>query len=477
MTSLSRLFRNTVFRLSLVAAALFAISSFIILAYVYSATTGAELKRIDQEIQSEIDELVSVKTTYGMDELNQEVVYRSLEFGGGLYLLQKGRDKTGNLNAFPMNAEDNDKDFAFQYERFVKEGEPTQIRHARGRYIELSRSDRLLVGRDIELITNSSDRVMRAIWVSAGIALGLGLLSGIFVSSRFARRIDAFNLVAQDVRAGNLSSRVPRDESGDELDNLAQYLNAMLDHLEQLVEAMRHAGDAIAHDLRSPLTRLRTRLETAAGSAKDEDSMVELTASAEDAGEILRTFESVLRIARLEAGERRQSLVALDPLPILEDLIELYEPVCEDAQQTFNVDLQKGLTIRADRGLISQAVANLLDNAIKYAPTGGEISLTLRRSRQGRVLITVTDRGPGIAEKDRNRVLRRFVRLDSSRNAPGSGLGLSFVKAVADMHEATFTLTDRDDPKESGLKAELSLQAVKRSDPRKSSGSKGTAAS
>jgi len=251
--------------------------------------------------------------------------------------------------------------------------------------------------------------------------------------------------LATDVRAGNLDRRAPRNYSEDEMDLLAEHLNAMLDHISRLMQAMRYAGDSVAHDLRTPLTRLRTRLEAAAVELGDKKEADVLYAAADDADQLLTTFDSVLRIARLEAGERRELLKPLDPKPILDDLAELYEPACEDADLSFKASISSRTLILADRGLLSQAVSNLLENAIKYTPRGGSIRLVSRKKRGGSIEIAIMDDGPGIPTWDRERVKERFVRLDKSRSLPGSGLGLSLVEAVADLHRAEFVMRDNED--------------------------------
>ena len=315
----------------------------------------------------------------------------------------------------------------------------------------------------------TGERVRTAILTSSAIALLLGLLSSFFVSRRFARRVEGFNRLATDVRAGNLERRAPRNYSEDEMDLLAEHLNAMLDHISRLMQAMRYAGDSVAHDLRTPLTRLRTRLETAAvelGNKAEADILYE---AAGDADQLLSTFDSVLRIARLEAGERRELLTPLDPKPLLDDLAELYEPACEDAGLNFSSDIASKTLISADRGLLSQAVSNLLENAIKYTPTGGSVGLISRKRRGGGVEIAIIDDGPGIPSWDRERVKERFVRLDKSRSLPGSGLGLSLVEAVADLHRAEFRMSDNEDlpavedggnPDRPGLRAALMFPKI-----------------
>jgi signal transduction histidine kinase len=302
----------------------------------------------------------------------------------------------------------------------------------------------IFVGRDVENIRRTGERMRGAMATSSFIALFLGILSSIFVARRFARRVDSLNKLATDVQAGHLDRRAPRNYSEDEMDRLSEHLNGMLDHIDRLMQAMRYAGDSVAHDLRTPLTRLRTRLETAAVEAGDRPEADVLFAAASDATELLGTFDSVLRIARLEAGERRELLKSLNPKPILDDLAELYEPACEDAGLRFSHNIDDGLLIMGDRGLLSQAVSNLLENAIKYAGGGGgtQISLEAGKGPRGRVRISVSDDGPGIPVFDRERVRERFVRLDKSRTLPGSGLGLALVDAVADLHQAEIVMDD-----------------------------------
>jgi len=478
---IKRLFKNTVFRLSMVAAGLFAASSLVVLGYIYYATVTSELGRIDRSMHAEMQELTEIFNQVGADGLNPVIIDRmSREGTTTFYIYDNNGQLNFNLNAQPLFASEITKPFwqkipgrsTVGIRKFVYrisdplnvDADPLTYR-ARGIFQQLSPTVKLFIARDVERIMAPVERVTKALFISFFLALSLGLISGIYVSRSFTRRIGAFNKLATDVRAGDLKRRAPRNESGDELDVLAEHLNAMLDHIDTLMVAMRYAGDSIAHDLRSPLTRLQTRLDTAGAEVKDVAARDAILQASEDAGELLRTFESVLRIARLETGERRELLVPLDPQLVLEDIAELYEPSCEDAELEFALEIEGKHKIRGDRGLLSQAVSNLVENAIKYTPSGGAITVRLRRVRNGRSEISITDTGPGIPPGDRGRVKERFVRLEASRTAPGSGLGLALVDAVADLHRAQFELSDGpggEDAPMPGLRASLTFPRFKR---------------
>jgi signal transduction histidine kinase len=250
--------------------------------------------------------------------------------------------------------------------------------------------------------------------------------------------------VVTAVRNGDLGARAPVRGTRDEFDELAEGLNEMLDRLERSMAGHRHAGDAIAHDLRSPLTRLRARLETAyldveAGKGDAEQALAQ---ALDDTDGVLKTFGAVLAIARLQAAGQAPDQILFDPAELGADMAELYEPVCEDKGLDFDSELAQGLQIRGNREFLAQALANILDNAVKYTPAGGAIMLRVRRRSSGEIEYSVTDTGPGVPDEDRARVVERFVRLENSRNEPGSGLGLSLVAAVAEAHGGRLELAE-----------------------------------
>ena len=483
--ALIKLYRNTLFRLSLLGAVFFVVALIIALGNVYFLTITSEISQVDKSLAAEVEEFQTLLDEGGLIPLAEEIFLRSGS-GDRHYLLtsrnQDGDDMViGSLGEQVVTLINQEKtvmgeegDSNFTKVDFIlvipaSDTEPSKDRRMRGLsgYLQIDGKNvaAVVASRDVEVTMRTAERVKNAIFSSSAIALFLGLISSWYVSRKFTQRVEAFNRLATDVRAGHLDRRAPRNYSEDEMDLLAEHLNDMLDHIDRLMKAMRYAGDSIAHDLRSPLTRLRTRLETAASEIKDPKAEETLFAAADDADQLLKTFDSVLRIARLEAGERREMLTELDPKSILDDIAELYEPACEDAGRRFTSEITEGHLISADRGLISQAVSNLVENAIKYTPKGGAIHLSLLKNKDGRTEISIVDNGPGIPPDSRQRVKERFVRLDVSRSKPGSGLGLALVDAIADLHRATFSLEDghpSNDGARPGLAARITFPRVRK---------------
>ena len=440
--------RTTAFRQTLLSAALFALSSFVTLGFVYAASAGMMLRRADAAINEEVEVLDQRFQAGGIATVNRYILQRTV--GGGadyLYLLihPSGRTLSGNLSGLPNVQPDAEGRLQFTYRRPLASGGADESekddRTARGQITELPSGYRLFVGLDVHEETRLVSRMLNTILAASALALALGVAAGIFVSRRFVRRLDRINNVARRVRAGDLQPRAPRTYSGDELDELSENFNNMLDRVEALMLRMRHTGDSIAHDLRTPLTRMRNRLDEALREDGDLEAREQaLERAVADTDELLGIFNAILSLSRLEAGESRASIVRLDPADIAGDLAELYEPVCEDEGLAFDSEIQSGLTMLGDRGLVSQALANILDNAVKYTPSGGAVTLRLRETGDGMIEFSVTDTGPGVPESDRDRVVQRFVRLDNSRTLPGSGLGLSLVQAITDVHNGRFEL-------------------------------------
>jgi len=266
----------------------------------------------------------------------------------------------------------------------------------------------------------------------------------VLISRNVSRSMQGLVDVVNAVRAGDLHARAKVRGTRDEYDELAEGLNDMLDRIERLMGGLRHAGDAIAHDLRSPLTRLRARMEVALIDAENGkgDPVAALETALSDADGVLKTFNAVLAIARLQAAGQAPDQKAFEASDLATDMAELYEFSCEDKGLDFKAEITPALNLRGNREFIAQALANLLDNAIKYTPEGGAIMLRLRRRSSGELEFSVTDTGPGVPEEDRARVVQRFVRLENSRSEPGAGLGLSLVQAVAASHGGRLELAE-----------------------------------
>jgi signal transduction histidine kinase len=298
----------------------------------------------------------------------------------------------------------------------------------------------LLVGRNLDVIGAEERAIERALGVTVLLSLLLGIGAGLVVARYVARRLDAIAGAVEAAGEGDLSRRVPGRAGGDAFDRLGARLNAMLAKIERLMGELRLVTDSLAHDLRSPLARLRTRAEQAATAdpAAREAALGGLLAETDL---VMRMLTTVIEISRSEAVSRDRFTLT-DPAALIEAVAELYEPVVEDEGLVFTVAVEAGLApMPLHRELVSQAVANLLDNAVKHGGTGGPLTLSLASVPDG-VAITVADRGPGIAEVDREQALKRFGRLDSARTTPGAGLGMALVEAVARLHGGRFELGD-----------------------------------
>lgn len=436
------LLRTTTFRIAILYLALFGLSALALLGFVYWTTAGFMARQTNETIRAEITGLAEQYRRDGLLRLTQIVLERSRNQRQSLYLLvgPSGTPLAGNLESWPNAEPDASGSLSFYYERPMGDG--SEFRVARARAFLLRGGFHLLVGRDVSE-RRELDRLMRTalVWAMA-LTIGLGLVGGLFISRDMLRRIEAINRTSRDIMAGDLGRRVPVRGSGDELDRLAENLNAMLDQIEALMTGMRQVTDSIAHDLRSPLTRLRSRLElTLLQPPAAADYRVAIEQTIEEAERLLATFNALLSIAQAEAGANREALADLDLGALARDVAELYAPAAEEEGLELDLSAAEGLTIRGNRHLLSQALANLLDNAIKYTPAGGRVAVTVARSGAAADLV-VADTGPGIPAADRDRVLDRFTRLEASRNTPGSGLGLSLVRAVAHYHHATLTLED-----------------------------------
>ncbi|MCX8100188.1 MAG: HAMP domain-containing histidine kinase [Geminicoccaceae bacterium] len=309
------------------------------------------------------------------------------------------------------------------------------------RAVELPGGTRLLVGRDIQDKIRTQQLLRNAIAAGTGLMLLLGLLGGFALSRWTIGRLEQVNRTTSAIMAGHLGRRIALEGGGDEFDELAANLNAMLERIEQLVASMREVTDNIAHDLRTPLSRIRSRIEVALLKDIDRAEARELLeATMRDADALISTFNALLSIARAEAGSQGQEMEPVDLAELAHDVVELYEPFAEERAIRVEVEAARPVVVRGNQQLLAQALANLVDNAIKYSPEGGRVRVEAREAAMPELV--VADRGPGIPPELRAKALERFVRLQPERSTPGNGLGLSLVAAVAKLHGAELELAD-----------------------------------
>ncbi|MEO0608755.1 MAG: ATP-binding protein [Pseudomonadota bacterium] len=451
--------RTTTFRLSLVYSILFALFSAGLLAYLFQATVGTMRAESKARLEAEFRTLAIAWNTGGPTRLEQSLLERVLvDLRDFTYQFEdpNGRTIVGDMPRMPVEPLDqigNPRVVTFEIERPGPEGGST-ITPIEGRIVRLGDGSVLLVGIKMDERIRQVNRITRAVATAAPIGFVLALLGGFFSARYAAHRAESLTKTAQGVMSGDLSLRAPVGVSGDEFDRLAEQLNAMLAKLETLMAATRHAGDSIAHDLRSPLSRLRNQLEARLRGPIDEVSAREtLAETVEEVDNVLATFNAILRLARVNEGAEGK-LLPINLSALCEEMAELFEPACEDAGIVFASEIEPDLEMLGDDSLLAQAISNLLDNAVKYTPSGQTIRLSAKM-RAAQIEVIVADTGPGIPIADLNRVKDRFVRLDEARTQTGSGLGLALVDAVAEMHGGGFDLARGDE--DIGLKAILTF--------------------
>jgi len=464
VTALAKLFRATAFRLTLVYLLVFALFAAFLLGYFALNTRRLITEEITSTVDAEIAGLSEQYNQGGIRRLVFVIETRSRRPGSSLYLVTtpSGEGLAGNIGSLVPGVLAKPGWMETIYRRLE---EPETAEHrALVRVLQLPGGFHLLVGRDLEERERLFDIIANAGRWSLAIVMILGIAGGVFVSRRVLNRVDAMTHTAQTIMAGDLSGRLPIAGSGDELDRLASNLNAMLERIEALMRGLKEVSDNVAHDLRTPLTRLRNHAEEALRTAKDEAGYRgALEATIEESDGLIRTFNALLMIARAESGEAREGMSEFDAAEVAHDVSELYEPLADDKGLALRVETTSA-PVKGNRELVSQALANLVDNAIKYAaepgPNGanGAVSeiLVTAGAEGDRIRLAVRDGGPGIPASDRAHVVERFVRLEQSRTKPGSGLGLSLAAAVARLHGGELKLEDNAP----GLKAILDLPRV-----------------
>jgi signal transduction histidine kinase len=470
VTAFGKLIRTTAFRLTLVYLFLFALFAASLLGYFAWNTRRMITEQITTTVSAEVSEITEIYDRRGLHGLFFNIESRALRPGANLYLVTTptGQMIAGNVGSLAPGVMGTNGWSETAYQRLDEQD--TAYHRALVNVTQLSGGLRLLIGRDLEERRRLFGIVAKAAQWSILVVVVLGIGGGIFVARRVLQRIDAMTGTAQRIMAGDLSDRLPVGRSGDELDRLASNLNAMLERIEALMVGLKEVSDNIAHDLKTPLTRLRNRAEEAlAKSGCEADYRAALERTIEESDGLIRTFNALLMIARAESGQARGNMDDFDAAEVAEGIHELYEPLAEDGGMTLRLKTAPA-PLHGNRELISQALANLVENAIKYGKPpeprpaelkGSVVSLDARQilieaRREGeQVLLSVTDHGPGIPEGERKHAMERFVRLDSSRSQPGSGLGLSLASAVATLHGGELRLGDAHP----GLVATLAIPA------------------
>jgi signal transduction histidine kinase len=438
-----RLLRTHAFRLAALYFLVFVASVSGVLLFVYWTSADFVERQTEATLDAEITGLAEQYAQRGLSGLVQIVAARSAgDRGDGmLYLVTdpNGRPLAGNIPAWPTGLPARAGRLSFTTAARAKD--QIETHPAQGASFIIPGGYRLLVGRDVSDATAFRNRVKTTLLWAGLVALGVGLLGGAAMSRNMLRRVEQVNRTSERVMAGNLSDRVPLDGTSDEFDQLAVNLNRMLDQIERLMTAMREVTDDVAHDLKTPLSRMRVRLELALRDPGGGSSQSEaIRAAIDEADRLLATFNALLSIAELESGTRNDKSEVVELSEVARSAAELYEPVAEEKGFVLSLATEPGVRVSGSRHLLSRALANLLDNALKYAG-GGEVQIRVLRG-EGRAALEVTDRGPGIPEADRETVFNRFVRLEPSRSTPGNGLGLSLVRAVMRRHQGTVELFD-----------------------------------
>lgn len=458
-------FKSSAFRITLVYVLLFGLSVAIILGFVYWSTIAYQNSQTEDSINVEIEELSRVYQNRGypglVTTLSQRVEQQSLG-DSMLYLLTDSqfRPLVTNISGWPRLAFDREGgwiDFRLDDSRV----RGNQEFSARARVLEFDNRYNLLVGRAMRDLANLKELVGRALIWGLMLTVALGLIGGYMLRQTLRSRLGAINQTSRQIMQGDLRRRIATRGTEDEFDELANNLNSMLDQIEHGMEGVRRVSDNIAHDLKTPLARLKNKIEElkfhVAGRPTEEIALDNII---QEADGLLATFNALLRIARIEYSEQHQAFTTLDVNSILSDLLELYEPLVEEKGQTLTVVLGPAIEFEADRDMLFQAFANLIDNAIKYTPEGGEISISsgLGEGSENSTevardevsngykswYVEIADDGPGIPEEEHEKVVQRFYRIDPSRTTPGSGLGLALVFAVLKLHKLDLSFADND---------------------------------
>lgn len=427
-------FRTTTFRLAAIYVSGFAASVATLGLIVYLITAATLSRQLDERIESEMQALQAAYRTGGTGRLVDEIITHEREHPNGaldLAVLRNGKRIAGHLKSWPAAAGWSIRPYQ---ESDGSVGTRRSLRADFGNEVGI------IVAADPEDVEEVKHAILNGFLSAFGAVLVLGIAGGIALSLMLLRRVEAIRRTAEAIIAGDLSRRIPLHGTGDDFDRLSQTLNDMLDRIRELMDGLREVSANIAHDLKTPLARLRQRLETMEFEPEPARA-TSLHAAVTQVDEILATFSALLRIAQIEAGTRRAGFADVDLSELFSILTEAFAPAAEDAGKSLTATIAAGLHTTGDRELLTQMVANLIDNAIRHTGPGTAIRVGLYADKSG-IAGLVVDNGSGVPEAERERIFHRFHRLADSRAVPGSGLGLSLVKAVADLHGITIAVAD-----------------------------------
>lgn len=434
---LSRLVRTTSFRLAVVYAAIFAASVVILGLVVFLSMRSQGKEAMRDRVSAEIAVLTDEYRAGGLPRLTDTTRRRAL--GGEALHYVIVAQGVSNVDGLAEAGEDS---LGWFDTTVVSPGDDTDGEPALARTVTVGGDVRLTVGAGYEAVDELQEAVLAAFAAALGMVVALGALGGVLISRSFLSRIDAITRTAEAIISGDLTRRITLSGTGDDLDRLSGTLNLMLDRTQELMESLKQVSNDIAHDLRTPLARLRQKLEGARAHATSVEGYETAVAGAiEETDAILSTFASLLRIAQIEAGTRRSGFGLVDLAAVTASVAEAFQPSAEDLGKAIEIDAPGPAGILGDRNLLTQLVANLIENAVTHGGEGGRISVAVERSAAGFDL-RVADDGPGVPDDERDHVFGRFYRLERSRTTPGNGLGLSLVAAVAELHGARVTLAD-----------------------------------
>ena len=447
--------RSASLRFATLFGLVFALSALTLVAFLWFSTANLLDRQVEAAINADAQGLVERWSEGGVPALLLTIQERLGENvdDDAIYEVTDSLQRwvAGNLNQWPVKVETP----GVFYELQVVRAGTRSLADVR-RY-DLPGGFHLLVGRDVRGRVELRRLLTNALFSSLLVIAVLGAVGAFVIRNVFRRMVAEVSATAEAIAGGDLTPRVRRSGRGDEFDRMAESINTMLERIARLMDGVRQVSNAIAHDLRTPITRARARLEDAALHARSEGELrsgVERAVS--DLDNVTAVFQALMRIAEIEVGARRSAFAEVDLGPLLADLAELYSAVAEEhGGLGLRLEVPDTLSILGDRDLLQQAVANLLDNAIKFSPDGGQITLAAARvDRQ--VRLSVADQGPGIPEADRPRATERFFRGEAARSTPGSGLGLALVQAVALLHDGSLLLEDAHP----GLRATLVIPAM-----------------